>query len=54
MVRNRQYDLTPREEELMDMMWQANRPMSRAELRNMPVERSWKDNYLPVMLQALE
>ena len=52
MVRNRQYDLTPREEELMDMMWQANRPMSRAELRNMPVERSWKDNYLPVMLQA--
>ena len=37
MVRNRQYDLTPREEELMDMMWQANRPMSRAELRNMPV-----------------
>ena len=38
----------------MDMMWQANRPMSRAELRNMPVERSWKDNYLPVMLQALE
>ena len=54
MVRNRQYDLTPREEELMDMMWQANRPMSRAELRNMPVERTWKDNYLPVMLQALE
>ncbi len=54
MARNRQYDLTPREEELMDMMWQANRPMSRAELRNMPVERSWKDNYLPVMLQALE
>jgi predicted transcriptional regulator len=54
MVRNRQYDLTPREEELMDMMWEANRPMSRAELRAMPVERSWKDNYLPVMLQALE
>ena len=50
MVRNRQYDLTPREEELMDMMWQANRPMSRAELRNMPVERSWKDNYLPDLL----
>ena len=54
MGNNRRYDLTPREEELMDMMWKAARPMSRAELRDMPVERSWKDNYLPVMLQALE
>lgn len=54
MLRNRQYDLTPREEELMDMMWDAGRPLSRAELRTMPVERSWKDNYLPVMLQGLE
>lgn len=54
MLRNRQYDLTPREEELMDMMWDAGRPLSRAELRAMPVERTWKDNYLPVMLQGLE
>lgn len=54
MLRNRQYDLTPREEELMDMMWDAGRPLSRAELRSMPVERTWKDNYLPVMLQGLE
>lgn len=54
MLRNRQYDLTPREEELMDMMWDAGRPLSRAELRTMPVERTWKDNYLPVMLQGLE
>lgn len=49
-----EYSLSQREEELMEMLWELDKPMSRPDFIQTQWSRTWKDNYLPVMLQSLE
>ena len=46
--------LTNREEELMDFLWEQNKPLAANEILAECKERSWSDRYLQVMLRSLE
>lgn len=50
---NSNYHLTQREEELMDFFWAEKKPLTSVEILASPQERSWKDNYLQIMLRSL-
>jgi len=47
------YHLTNREEELMEMLWQSNKPLTSVEMLERSDGSSWKDNYLHIMLRSL-
>lgn len=47
------YHLSFREEELMDMLWSINKPMTTKEMVAQDWERSWKDSYLQLMITSL-
>lgn len=46
--------LTAREEELMNFMWEAGEPLTSNEMQERCQVRSWSDNYLHVMLRSLK
>jgi len=46
-------ELTKSELEIMDVMWEANCPMSRSELLEFSVEKSWKDSSIHILLNGL-
>jgi|GEM_PF-121884 len=48
------YRLSNSEDELMEMLWALNRPMTYIEMIETPWERTWKDSYLLKMLRTLE
>ena len=50
---NESIQLTNREEELMNFMWEYGEPLTSNELQEKCTERSWSDNYLHVMLRSL-
>lgn len=54
MDHNTIYALSEREEELMEMLWGLDKPMTRRDFIQADWDRSWMDNYLPVMLKSLE
>ncbi len=45
--------LTKREAELMELFWSKSKPLTSVEILEFPEERSWKDNYLQIMLRSL-
>ncbi len=45
--------LTSKELELLELFWQMDRPLTSVEILETPTERSWSDNYLPIMLKSL-
>lgn len=46
-------NLTKNEVEIMDVLWEAERPLSRAELITLSVERTWKESSIHVLLNSL-
>ena len=47
------YRLTTKEEELMNLLWKQDKPMTSVEILAIGDEHSWSDNYLPIMLKSL-
>jgi len=46
-------NLTHNEIEVMDVFWEAQKPLSRAELLNLSVDKSWKSNSVHILLNSL-
>lgn len=46
-------NLTHNEIEVMDVFWDAGKPLSRAELLNLSVDKSWKSNSVHILLNSL-
>lgn len=46
-------ELTKSELEIMDVLWEARRPISRADLLARPEEKSWKDSSVHILLNGL-
>ncbi len=46
-------ELTRSEMEIMDVMWAANVPLSRADLLEQSDEKSWKDSSVHILLNGL-
>lgn len=47
------YQLSPREEELMEMLWHVNKPMTTQAMLKEDYPRSWKDSYITIMIRSL-
>ena len=45
--------LTKNELEIMDVMWEAARPLSRGELMELSVDKTWKDSSVHILLNSL-
>lgn len=46
-------ELTRSEMEIMDVLWEANTPMSRADLLEHSQEKTWKDSSVHILLNGL-
>ena len=46
-------ELTKSELEIMDVLWEAEGPLSRSELLEYSVEKSWKDSSVHILLNGL-
>ena len=49
----KKFHLTAKEEELMELLWEQEKPMTSSEILAVPINRSWSDNYLPIMIKSL-
>lgn len=45
--------LTKSELEAMNILWQANRPLSRSEILTLSVSKTWKDSSIHILLNGL-
>lgn len=45
--------LTPNELEIMELMWEMNRPLSRSEIIELSPNRSWKSSSIHILLNKL-
>lgn len=52
-MNNKSYRFTAKEEELMNLLWEQDRPMTSVEILEISGIHSWSDNYLPIMLKSL-
>ena len=46
-------ELTKSEMQIMDVLWEANTPMSRADLLSQSKDKSWKDSSVHILLNGL-
>jgi len=46
--------LTEREEEVMNFMWEYGRPVTSNDILELCTNRTWKDSYLQIMLRSLK
>lgn len=46
-------DLTKSELEVMDVLWQAGRPLSTSEILLMSENKTWKDSYIHIITKSL-
>lgn len=46
-------ELTRSEMQIMDILWQADKPLSRADLLEWPEPKSWKDSSIHILLNGL-
>ena len=46
--------LTEREEQVMNFMWEYGRPVTSNDILELCTNRTWKDSYLMIMLRSLE
>lgn len=46
-------DLTKSELEVMEVLWQAERPLSKSEILTMSENKTWKDSYIHIILKSL-
>jgi len=47
------FSLTKNEQEVMDLMWELNRALSRSEIIELSTERSWKKSTIHILLNSL-
>lgn len=52
-MNSKTYRLTTKEEELMNLLWIQDKPMTSVEILEIADTHSWSDNYLPIMLKSL-
>ena len=45
--------LTKNELEIMDVLWEQGRPLSRGELLSLPAEKTWMDSSIHILLNSL-
>lgn len=45
--------LTEREEQVMDFMWEYGKPVTSNDILELCTNRTWKDSYLQIMLRSL-
>lgn len=45
--------LTKNEQEIMELLWKVERPLSRSEIINMSPSKSWKDSSIHILLNSL-
>ena len=45
--------LTKNELEIMDVLWEQNRPLSRGELLSLPENKTWMDSSIHILLNSL-
>lgn len=45
--------LTKSESEIMNVVWKENRPLSRSEILNLSVDKTWKDSSIHILLNSL-
>ncbi len=45
--------LTKNELEIMDVLWEQGRPLSRGELLSLPTEKTWMDSSIHILLNSL-
>lgn len=45
--------LTKSEEEILNLLWKENRPLTSTEIVNLSVERSWKKSYIHLLISSL-
>ena len=45
--------LTKNELEIMDVLWEQGRPLSRGELLSIPTEKTWMDSSIHILLNSL-
>ena len=45
--------LTKNELEIMDLLWEQGRPLSRGELLSLPAEKTWMDSSIHILLNSL-
>ena len=46
--------LTEREEQVMNFMWEYGRPVTSNDILELCTDRTWKDSYLQIMLRSLK
>lgn len=46
-------ELTKSELEIMNVIWQAGRPLTRGEILELSVDKNWKDNSIHILLNRL-
>lgn len=46
-------ELTKSEMEIMDVLWEASKPVSRADLLARPEDKTWKDSSVHILLNGL-
>jgi len=46
-------ELTKNEQEIMDVLWKEGRPLSRTEIVNLSINKSWKDSSIHILLNSL-
>jgi len=52
-MKNKQFTLTKNEQEIMDLMWKENRPLSRSEIIELSPDRSWKSSSIHILLNQM-
>lgn len=46
-------ELTKNEIEIMEVLWSEQRPLTRTEIVNLSVDKSWKDSSIHILLNSL-
>lgn len=50
---NRKFDLSDKEEQMLETMWREDRPLTRSEIINLTENRRWKESSIHVFLNRL-
>jgi predicted transcriptional regulator len=50
---NKFFSLTKNEQEIMELLWEEDRPLSRSEITELSVYRSWKKSSIHILLNSL-
>lgn len=53
MILNDKFDLSDKEEQILETMWREDRPLTRSEIINLTENRRWKESSIHVFLNRL-